>query len=131
MHANELPVTAEILVASRALGALPASDQWIDDNRRAIDGADHLVAEDQRRNARARIAPVRMQIRATDARKFDVNNDLMSIGRRLRHLAVLDALPTLPNERPHADCSTTRSREVRASLTMALTARRSQRSPPQ
>ena len=131
MHANELPVTAEILVASRALGALAASDQRIDDDGRAIDGADHLVAENQRRYARARIAPVRMQIRATDASKFDVNDDLMSIGRRLRHLAVLNALPALPNERLHANCSTTRPREVRASLTMALTARRSQRLPRQ
>jgi hypothetical protein len=124
MHSNQLPAATQILVANGTLGALTATDQRIDNDPRAADGAHGLVTKDERRDSRARAAFVCVHVRAADAREFDLDNDLVRAGCRLWLLAVLDASSALPNERLHASSSMPPRRGVRASLSTLLTTRR-------
>ena len=80
VHPDQLPRRAEVVLAGEAARARAAAGERIDGVALAVDAADGLVAEDERRHARPRVAAVAVQVGAADARQLHVEHDLVAAG---------------------------------------------------
>src|SRR5437879_1629558 len=101
MHTDQAPERAEVVLARAATLTLAATDKRIDRVALAVDLADDLVAEHERRHSRTRVAAVAVQVGATDRGELDVEHDFVEAWFGIREVFVYESFLAVPHERFH------------------------------